>query len=487
MKTFIFFTCAFILVQISKQQDFGDAFQPVNNISLCCNKIYDQKHFTIISPGFPNGQLTDVDCEYRIKRANDNICRLKLKFNFFSSGIFKNGDCLNGYMEIDGKKICGCATGVKLTVNFDQNLRDEIKVIKYRENDGFLNGVSGFSIEITQDSCPEKLQNKNTYNKELNLRSYYTYYYNYFDDYEQESSYIDVSQFDNKNNNCNKWHQINHLHHVFKSWYHNSPRCPQKIDYTSRCIILNSINGSFRSAGYPYWYGNNLNQCYRFIQQPGFCSVKVHMLDFQLQNSYDCYNDYLLFNNKHRSCGNELCNKVFYLPFKQQHYDLFFITDYCFCNRGFAGTYEQISCNNETTTEVITTESNTEIITTTELELIPCGGLITAKNFTLDIFEYQQNMCRFVVRRFSDAICTLGITFNDFNLDCNVRNLIINGTTHCGYKSGEEILLSFTSNNDEIEILYQGNNVGGRNRILSLDVIQKDFDCSPDLEVPPPS
>lgn len=134
----------------------------------CCAESYNLRRFYLSSPNFP--ESSQNDCVFKIKRANPNICRLRLHFIFYSNGFFNN-DCQNGYFEIDSKKICGCHTGLNLISKFDKNWENTPKIIKYvsyGQRDYFY---KGFILEVIQDECPDK------YVPEGQLRDH-LYYFN---------------------------------------------------------------------------------------------------------------------------------------------------------------------------------------------------------------------------------------------------------------------------------------------------------------------
>lgn len=124
---------------------------------VCCATSYNSKHFYLASPGFPYSNSKPTDCLYHIYRANSNVCRLRIHFLFFWSGEYDPFyGCPRGFLQIDGKLICGCRIGLKIISPFDSHWGSNPKVLRFK-NEGYPKSVfSGFALEIIQDECPKK-------------------------------------------------------------------------------------------------------------------------------------------------------------------------------------------------------------------------------------------------------------------------------------------------------------------------------------------
>lgn len=127
-----------------------------HDLPHCCANSYNARRFYLASPGFPYTNRAPTDCLYYVYRANPNICRLRIHFKFFWSGIQQRISCPNGFFEIDGKTICGCRTGLDVVSQFDQFWGNQPKVIRFR-NEGLPRSIfSGFVVEVIQDECPTR-------------------------------------------------------------------------------------------------------------------------------------------------------------------------------------------------------------------------------------------------------------------------------------------------------------------------------------------
>lgn len=120
-----------------------------SSLASCCLNVYNQKRFYIISAGFPTGTNYINDCLYFIERHNANVCRLRVEFKYFLLGDWQNQRCTNSFIEIDGKRFCGCKTG---TVYFTQ-WGATLKTIRFA-NLLMGAGIQGFILDIVQEDCP---------------------------------------------------------------------------------------------------------------------------------------------------------------------------------------------------------------------------------------------------------------------------------------------------------------------------------------------
>lgn len=331
-----------------------------NDLQHCCGTSYKSKRFVLASPNFPYSNQKATNCYYQVQRANQKVCRLRMHFYYFWSGNGRN--CNVGYLEIDGKRICGCRNGLKLIAPF--GVLENFKNIKFT-NRGFERGaLSGFVVEVIQDECPKRLNNteeissnftKNTtvdVVKEqtekyilpppwyLDLDTNYVRRFNPEEVYAkrrdvEETNYYDTSAMkdflpETDDAQCRNWWYFQWMTLLNKATLGEIPKCEinNQNEVSKRCqlVQLPYIRGYFASPGYPYYYPANINNCYRFffgggelsicliniffriMRQDGYCQLRLLMLDFNLENSRDCFKDYLLSESGRRYCGSSLMN-----------------------------------------------------------------------------------------------------------------------------------------------------------------------------------
>lgn len=113
----------------------------------CCNRVYNSPNFILASPGFLHiTQPFDLNCVYQIAPASPTTCRMKLIFLHFWLGqedVYYG--CTDGFLEIDGRRICGCKDGLVIDSYFNG-----VKTLLLNTR-----GVQskGFLIEVQQEDC----------------------------------------------------------------------------------------------------------------------------------------------------------------------------------------------------------------------------------------------------------------------------------------------------------------------------------------------
>lgn len=113
----------------------------------CCNQIYADSHFLLVSPGFPRS--TTTDCIYTITRYSTLTYQIRFQFRYFWAGEDLGTGCSGGYLEIDGTKICGCKTGRSWTSQF--TLSETSKTLHLKLDTQFSRLFNGFVLEVYQD------------------------------------------------------------------------------------------------------------------------------------------------------------------------------------------------------------------------------------------------------------------------------------------------------------------------------------------------
>lgn len=122
--------------------------------SNCCLNSFNARRFFLASPGFPNAEPPiNTDCLYRIERNSPDICRLRIEFKYYFVGAQDSRfGCPDSFIELDGRRICGCNTGLVYTSQWGIGP----KVIRYVHNHNVPPsfGVKGFILDIIQEPCP---------------------------------------------------------------------------------------------------------------------------------------------------------------------------------------------------------------------------------------------------------------------------------------------------------------------------------------------
>lgn len=140
---------------------FPPPILPPQFLPQCCRNNYNQNRFLLISQGFPSYIVRESDCIFVIQRSSPNVCRLRIIFKYFlldDSQPTQFG-CVNNFIEIDGQRICGCKTNFV----YETLWGIEPKVIRMRTAPGTFLNAQGFVLDIIQEACPFKLQDKREY------------------------------------------------------------------------------------------------------------------------------------------------------------------------------------------------------------------------------------------------------------------------------------------------------------------------------------
>ncbi|XP_001654933.2 uncharacterized protein LOC5573893 [Aedes aegypti] len=118
----------------------------------CCRNVFNQKRFYLVSPNFPSYETFNRDCAYQIYRFSPNTCRLVISFKYFLLGDDRL-NCADAFLEIDGRRICGCRSGMVYTTQWS----NVPKIIRVRTVRNRFPNVQGFVLDIFQESCPYRL------------------------------------------------------------------------------------------------------------------------------------------------------------------------------------------------------------------------------------------------------------------------------------------------------------------------------------------
>lgn len=122
----------------------------------CCRNIFAQRRFYLANAGFPSRTGRPTDCLFLIERHNVGVCRLRIDFRFFFVGNYDpRFGCADNFVEIDGRRICGCNSGMRYVTQWGYGP----KVIRYRNNGMPIasGGASGILFDVVQEDCPARL------------------------------------------------------------------------------------------------------------------------------------------------------------------------------------------------------------------------------------------------------------------------------------------------------------------------------------------
>ena len=207
--------------------------KPFGNGLSQCGGLYTDDYFDIKSPLYPEYYDNNIDCLYRIRKRDDNICKLELRFVDFD--VEPSPDCDYDYLMIDGRKFCG-----HIKPNQIKSFRfyEKEKVLEFKS--GSANYRRGFLIKVHQKECdtyPQTPQNHSSYLAPISA-------------------------------------------------------LPSICE-----LCFTEVMGSIQSYDYPNYYPANLNCKYKVAALPGNCMVQLNFDEFRLEYSESCDQDYLEINN----------------------------------------------------------------------------------------------------------------------------------------------------------------------------------------------
>ncbi|GLV42505.1 hypothetical protein CBL_03242 [Carabus blaptoides fortunei] len=226
------------------------------------------------------------------------------------------------------------------------------------------------------------------------------------------------------------------------------PQCKVPQLVRPKCCDTGNLQGTLLSPGYPFYYARDLNICYRFRKQHGYCGVRLAADDFDLEPSKDCHKDALIIHNTYRYCGNGLNHRYIYIEFKNHQYeDIRFVTDKYLCGRGFKIFYEQVPCEY--------TSPYPPSVTTPPPPPIgeSCGGIIVSEYFEIH-FQNSIDQCVYHINRADQDVCGIQLLFTNFNLLCGIEYLSINNKQYCGDLNGQADFVSFDPINTSVTVVY---------------------------------
>lgn len=120
------------------------------SVGQCCSREFSDPYMILISPGFLGSQLVESNCQYTIYQSQPNNCRLRFRFKHFWIGEENlSYGCVNGYLQIDGRRFCGCLDGHEHVTQFENGKKELL--YNYRGQ-----GNRGFVIEVFQEECEKE-------------------------------------------------------------------------------------------------------------------------------------------------------------------------------------------------------------------------------------------------------------------------------------------------------------------------------------------
>ena len=107
------------------------------------------------SENYPTPYDDNINCNYRLVKNNELICKADVYFSDFIVGTMSHEFCYNDFLEINETRYCGYRRGEKLTLNY----KPEQEYIDFHFKTDEKINFGGFRIDIKQSSekCSDQL------------------------------------------------------------------------------------------------------------------------------------------------------------------------------------------------------------------------------------------------------------------------------------------------------------------------------------------
>ncbi|XP_054153072.1 cubilin-like isoform X2 [Oppia nitens] len=237
---------------------------------------------TFQSDNYPNAYNPFTNCVYKIFRSSRRVCRLEIIFDDFDVGIedVNHKSCGNGYVEIDNVKYCGRRKGGQVIVEFGSDKQEYN--IRFHTESSVRYG--GFRIQVRQidDNCPH-----------------------------------------------------NHMQQEFMP---GSTESCGKMQFSERSLQI--LSPHYETGSYQPFL-----DCQYLVRKStsNICALEVKFDAFSLEESANCYKDYLQIGS------TKLCGKLPYAAtktyeFKDEEIPIKFHTDSNVSDAGFVIMVKQVQC-----------------------------------------------------------------------------------------------------------------------------------------------
>ncbi|KAL1415165.1 hypothetical protein MTO96_029682 [Rhipicephalus appendiculatus] len=342
-----------------------------------CDKILTNRLFDVRSPNYPGGYPPHLDCKYIVFQASRDIC--SVEFTFIDFDVDKDNECFSDFLEIDGERVCGVLPpGSKRLVHFSSSQM----VFRFRSDQS--GSRPGFHIKARQVECGSRLPPDTGLEKAPALGVPCMYEF-----------------------------------------------CDQ--------------SGVFYSQGFPGPYPNQMSCTYRVIAAaPDRCRVELSFIQFNLHSNNrpdgQCGADFMEINGV-RYCNRQLEGQI---PIPKARQDILATkTQWKPCMLPQSGPPSSLGGGPPELYHPKPYPPDSPDVATKRQQPQPpsCDRLYALEEFELESPGYPGPYrpgldCRYFIRRHSDAVCALLVTFDAFDLEyspgCHSDYLELAGHKICG-------------------------------------------------------
>uniref|UniRef100_T1KQ91 CUB domain-containing protein n=1 Tax=Tetranychus urticae TaxID=32264 RepID=T1KQ91_TETUR len=460
-----------------------------------CDLVVFDARFEISTPGYPYIYPNNADCLFSIRRANYNICKLRLEFVDFD--VASSLNCESDHLDIEGERICGIISNNTIREFDFHNYK-----IALRFRSGDYSSRRGFFIRGQQIECYDHNKSPPYPSNSADFPSYSSY--------ENRNSFMSssaplpqsgssgsyppspshqarqtsqvtplsgtINVSDNRETNSSSQPPINQQNIQEEIDSQQTP-VQQFNSFGSPSSCDKTITEGFfelQSINYPSRYLAG-SKCSIIIKKanPSVCHLDLMFIHFDV-GSGSCTNDYLSIDGE-RLCGSISGGTVKTFNFDLPEKFIFFRGDFG-QGVGFNIRARQVECGPTTQTSQLLNRSPVSLKSPSSRSneirnpfvssfsssspssplssasssssfdhfssnLPYCDQIFSTDSFTLTSPNHPNNYpnnlyCQYTIRRPSSSVCAIDITFNNFDLEessgCTNDYLEIDKSRICG-------------------------------------------------------
>ncbi|XP_023215823.1 cubilin-like isoform X2 [Centruroides sculpturatus] len=449
------------------------------------------------SPNFPAYYGANEYCIYTIRRPNIEVCVVELEFKVFDVE-YGGSVCSRDHLELPDKtRLCGRISGTR-QIKYEG--AEKSLILRFSSN-AYSSG-RGFDIRVLQkpNSCPTSPKDcsyeiRGPYGRMTSpgfprrygpsLRCRYTIHrpdystckvqllFRVFDVSYSINCVQDYLELPDRSRVCGSYIQTKtieypdeHTQTLVMYFITNRAGSGRGFDIDIRQLAnsckkpphpsscdqaIKSETEIITSPGYPADYPRNVKCSYKIHSfSLTTCRVRLEFLDFDVEHSSGCVADYLeITSTEERFCGaKKPAIKTVTFPTGSDTLELVFKSDGQTTRSGFQIKMVQLanSCYRPV-------EDPKICATITEKT-----GTFTSDNYPLPY--NPETDCYYQIIKYNSAVCQANLHFSDFvvgsenDATCVEDYLEIQGTRYCGVRRGENVVVGFPSDKNDISLRF---------------------------------
>lgn len=419
-----------------------------------CEERYSDPEFYITSPQFPSGYPNNAECTYYIRRSDQSVCGLEIKFLHFDLEPVSNGgnECLFDYVQIDGEKFCGTMT--PQTVKQFKFIEDQKVIVFHSDKQVPRSGFHMLVRQLKQCSQGPSLPPPPTCNICTNERRGLLVSYGYPNQYR------------------------NNLHCTYSIEKYDSSICSLELHFMDFEVMpsLDCSDDYLTIDGVQYC-GTTLHSTKRMVEFGANKTIEMIFHSNPTSNSRG-------FSARYRQVSCSSMNMIGSESPKNGHRD---ITTSSTSSKDIRpqstpssvdpSSLPPISSSTTSLTTLTTPSigsSTSATDTNGKMVALNCDKTYHEKHFLLQSFNFSNNYpnnmeCTYLIFRNTSKVCYLELTFLQFDVEpspqCQYDYLEVNSVRLCGTLQ-RETTRTYIFNDPEKMIKFHSDNSSNRSGFL---------------------